>query len=115
MKEFKFFAKVVPPRMSAGLIKLKDIFNRNKIFLFIWSEYPQDDVSEIEEFRGDILTFYTYVQRLNVRNITIYEIYKRQRGYVSSSLTYGNHFNYNPFISRKATLTIKYKPNNERF
>ena len=108
MTPFKFFRNIKTPRKSPGLIKLKDVFNRNKFIVLLWSEYPYDgDDSNILTFQGNVLDFYNYYKTQGV-SPTVYEIYKQYRGQMDTTIVYSNRHRFNPFIARKYYLTIKY-------
>lgn len=108
MKEFKLLRGYKCVRRQPGLVKLKDVTNRTKNLLCIWSEYPIDgDDSQIRTYQGNILQFYNMIKQMGI-SPTIYEIQKQYRGQQSSSLVYGNRNRHNEFISRKFYLTIKY-------
>ena len=107
-KHFKFFQRIKVIRSEPGFVKLKDAYNRNKILMCDWSEYPVDQyVHNIRTFQGNILEFYNMVANMNVYP-TVYEIHKQHRGYFDASIVFDNRNRYNLFIKRKFYLTIKY-------
>jgi hypothetical protein len=110
IKPFKFLQLIKIPRTEGGIVKLKDIHNRDKYLLCQWSEYPLDGYeiyNNIRTFRGNILEFYNMIEAMSV-SPTIYEIYKQRRGWFSTSIVFSNRHRDNVFISRKFDLSITY-------
>ena len=120
MKSFKFLKRPLNLMTQFGLIKLKDIHNRNAYMHIKWSQFSTEAYEDdnLEVFYGTILEFYRKMNlyRLKVNpnfsGPVIFEILKKRKGYFTSSVVLSNHLNHPNFISRayKLKILFSYEP-----